>query len=120
MTEGLKQVIVIRHDLNMRQGKAIAQGCHASNAASRSAERSHPGEYVSWMLTGMTKVCVRVESEEELLGIFGAARAAGLPVELVTDAGHTEFHGVPTRTCLAIGPCRNSDVNPITGRLRLL
>ena len=47
------------------------------------------------------------------------AAAAGLPYALITDAGHTEFHGVPTRTALGIGPAYPEDIDPVTGHLPL-
>ena len=34
---------------------------------------------------------------------------------LVVDAGHTEFHGVPTKTTVAIGPARAEDIDVVTG-----
>ncbi len=115
-----KQVIVMRTDLNMRKGKMIAQGAHASNGASRLVERYRNEPYVAWTGSGQTKICVRVDSEEELMRVHRAAHAADLPVYLVTDAGHTEFHGIPTRTCLAIGPYYSDQVDVVTGELRLL
>ncbi len=123
----MKQIIVVRHDLHMRMGKAIAQGAHASMMFlvqrlfdGRSAAPEDT-EHVEWLLQGgMKKVCVRVESEDELLAIERKAREAGLPVFIVTDAGHTEFHGEPTRTCLAIGPAAEERIDPITGHLKLL
>jgi PTH2 family peptidyl-tRNA hydrolase len=45
---------------------------------------------------------------------------AGLEVHLITDNGKTEFHGEPTRTCLAIGPDDAEKIDAITGRLQLL
>lgn len=59
----------------------------------------------AWLDGGrMAKICVRAESETELLDVVAKAREAGLTVHTVTDAGRTEFHGVPTLTCCAIGP----------------
>lgn len=123
-----KQVIVIRRDLKMRQGKAVAQGCHAAIGALTRVDAallSDPTDgwsspMDSWVSDGQAKVCVRVDSEEELMRVHAAAVKAGLPVHLVTDAGRTEFHGVPTRTCLAIGPAWADEVDRITGELRLL
>lgn len=115
-----KQVIAMRTDLNMRKGKMIAQGAHASNAASRVVERYSSPAYVAWSTSGQTLVCVRVDTEEELMRIFDRAQEADIPVHLVTDAGRTEFHGVPTRTCLAVGPYWSDEVDRITGELRLL
>ena len=41
-------------------------------------------------------------------------------VKLITDAGLTEFNGVPTKTCLALGPDYPENIDPITGNLKLL
>lgn len=73
-----------------------------------------------WMTGRFTKICVGVETEEELLSVFAVAKNAGLTVHLITDAGDTEFHGVPTRTCLAVGPHTAEKLAPITGHLTLL
>ena len=117
-----KQVIVIRKDLGMRKGKMIAQGAHAAIGAMEAAW-AH-GDYADavavWNQTGTTKICVSVDSEQELMSIYGQATRARLPVYLVTDSGRTEFGGVPTRTCLAIGPGPQSEIDPITKDLKLL
>lgn len=69
-------------------------------------------------LTGaFAKVCCRVDSEDELMAIHDRAVAAGLEVHLITDSGKTEFHGVPTRTCVAIGPDEAEKIDEITGQL---
>ncbi len=125
-----KQVIVVRKDLRMGKGKLVAQGSHASLGAvlmiqskmKLAAPRIHEliGPYNSWIEGIFTKVCLAVESEEELLELERAAESAGLPVKLITDSGLTEFHGVPTRTCLAIGPSWSEDIDKITGKLKLL
>jgi PTH2 family peptidyl-tRNA hydrolase len=39
---------------------------------------------------------------------------------LIVDAGTTEFHGVPTKTCCAVGPAWADAVDAITGGLPLL
>jgi PTH2 family peptidyl-tRNA hydrolase len=126
-----KQVIVMRKDLNMRKGKMIAQGAHASlkvlldhGAASDDASSFTIGmtpAMVSWIVTGrFAKVCVGVQSEAELDAIVERARAAGVPVALIVDSGKTEFHGVPTKTCCAVGPAWTDEVDAITGSLTLL
>jgi PTH2 family peptidyl-tRNA hydrolase len=69
---------------------------------------------------GRSKVCCRVDSEEELMQIHDKALGAGLEVHLITDSGRTEFHGQPTRTCLAIGPDEAEKIDAITGHLPLL
>jgi PTH2 family peptidyl-tRNA hydrolase len=66
------------------------------------------------------KVCVRCNCEEELMAIHDKAIEMGLEVHLITDSGRTEFHGKPTRTCLAIGPDDASKIDLVTGDLELL
>ena len=126
-----KQVIVIRRDLRMRRGKEIAQGAHASMAWLRQRIMPHltpagqadqvqfsEAERV-WLDVSMRKVTVKVASEQELLDVYDKALAAGLVVELITDRGLTEFGGVPTRTCLAVGPDYDDLIDPVTGDLEL-
>lgn len=127
-----KQIICMRTDLNMRKGKMVAQGSHASlgvvllfqqelatvHSQAYSADVYHA--YKAWITGTFTKICVSVSSEAELLEVFAKAESAGLPVKLITDAGLTEFNGVPTKTCLAIGPAWADDIDKITGHLSLL
>jgi len=124
----IKQVIVMRHDLKMRRGKQIAQGAHASisflcrrlqNGGSVSLD-DFPEDQQVWLRGSFAEVCVRVNSEEELIAIYDRAVEAGLEVHLITDSGKTEFHGVPTRTCLAVGPADAEKIDAITGELELL
>ncbi len=114
-----KQMIVIRRDLRMRRGKEIAQGCHASQLATMRAAQLGTAAYAAWMDGAFAKVCVAVGSEAELIDLATKAHEAGLPVGLVVDSGRTEFHGVPTRTALGIGPAFASELQPITGHLPL-
>ena len=117
----IKQVIVVRQDLNMRVGKIAAQSAHAAMLflVDRPARELNDLEQ-AWLARGMTKICLRVESDVELLDVMAAARAAGLTVHSVTDAGRTAFDGVPTLTCCAIGPNEADRIDRITGNLPLL
>jgi peptidyl-tRNA hydrolase, PTH2 family len=121
----------MRKDLNMRKGKMIAQGAHASLKVlldrgvatddMTTFSMSMTPAMVSWIVTGrFAKVCVGVQSEAELDDIVARARAAGVPVALIVDSGKTEFHGVPTKTCCAVGPAWADEVDAITGALTLL
>ena len=139
---GVKQVIVIRKDLNMRKGKMAAQAAHASmlfllNAMKREGTTVdtinhrvyqdltlrifHNSVLEKWLLSGsFKKICVSVDSEEELLDICKKAAAIDIPVALITDSGLTEFDGVPTKTCAAIGPEEDEKIDVVTGNLKLL
>jgi peptidyl-tRNA hydrolase, PTH2 family len=77
------------------------------------------GAMQDWLEGSFTKVCVSVNSEQELLAIYEAAIKAGLPCSLIKDAGHTEFKE-PTLTCCAIGPAYSGEIDKITGALSLL
>lgn len=137
-----KQVIVMRKDLNMRKGKMIAQGAHASMkvlldrktapvigsgsgeaaAAPASTEMTIAltPAMTDWLGGRFTKVCVSVDSEAALDEVCQRAEAAGVPWAVIVDSGKTEFHGVPTKTCAAIGPAWVDEVDAVTGKLGLL
>lgn len=123
-----KQVIVLRKDLNMRKGKMVAQGAHASLRAILMLGHQEQTNFVipldqrlePWLLGRFKKICVSVNSEMELLALHEAAKAAGLIAALIQDAGLTEFGNVPTYTALAVGPDREDRVDAITGALPLL
>ena len=55
-----------------------------------------------------------------MLDIYQQAKDKGLPCSLIVDAGLTEFNGIPTKTCIAIGPAYSKYIDPITGHLKLL
>ena len=100
-----KQLILLRKDLNMRKGKMVAQGAHASMAAifkhrsfanmdmlvadAMNKEYS-PDAYEldtmlisltpymkDWLMGKFTKICVSVDSEEELLALYDKAKEDG-------------------------------------------
>ncbi|OUO32081.1 aminoacyl-tRNA hydrolase [Olsenella sp. An293] len=135
-----KQMIVMRRDLKMRKGKIAAQAGHAcveavlmalareGRGADVQATESWAWLYhdegdtsplTDWFDAGVAKVCVYVDSEEELLDLAERGREQGLIVALVRDAGHTEFHGEPTYTCLAFEPLPAEAIDPLTGELPL-
>lgn len=130
-----KQVIVMRKDLGMRKGKMIAQGAHASMAAIlNTARRTYDDKdqedqliidlndqrLMHWLLGNFKKVCVYVNSEKELLDLYQKAKDLGIISALITDSGLTEFNGVPTKTCIAVGPDFEEKVDKVTGGLPLL
>lgn len=119
-----KQVIVMRKDLNMRKGKLIAQGSHASLGAimkyTKGNKYDFPEVVDDWLNGAHTKICVSVDSEQELLDLYAKAIEQSINVHLVEDLGLTEFNGVKTLTCLALGPDYPEVLDPITGHLKLL
>ena len=146
MENNTKQVIVVRTDLRntkgekIRTGKLIAQGAHASLKAIldltislrelepilhySSSDLVIPIEEDSaldfWLSDKFTKVCLAVSSEKELLELYQKAKDKKITCSLIKDAGLTEFGGVATYTCCAIGPEFNEKIDEITGHLKPL
>ena len=137
----VKQVIIIRKDLKMRKGKAIAQGAHAAmkvllDRASilKIAEDSkiwadewmwqfqlnEKEPFYNWIKGSFTKIVVGVDSLEELEELELKAIKDGILTAKIMDQGRTEFHGKRTITALAIGPEFSSKLDKITGNLKLL
>lgn len=120
---GVKQVMCYRRDLKMRKGKIAAQCAHASMAVFFGRDQGSveqlvvplDGPMAFWSRRGFAKIVLAVNSEADLLEIDRQARLRGIPCALITDAGHTEFGGVPTRTAVALGPWVADDIDAITG-----
>ena len=71
-------------------------------------------EMDEWVNGTFAKVVLSVKTEEDLMTVYQQALDAGLPVALIEDIGNTEFHGVTTKTAVAIGPARAEDIDKIT------
>jgi peptidyl-tRNA hydrolase, PTH2 family len=163
----IKQVIVVRKDLNMRKGKIAAQVAHASmkiffdkmsllmseinkgTTLNLNADRKkiwkgsfnlsinfddHDYQIFSTCFTdpmlqwlrwkpgapGFTKIVVSCDNEQELYVIENKAKEMNIPHALIVDNGLTEFHGVPTPTCICLGPDEVSKIDLITSKYSLL
>jgi len=138
----IKQVIIMRMKypdgkggtFSPRKGKLIAQGAHASmkvffdkfNITPRFEKDGFTAclaiseEEKQWIEGSFTKICLSVDSEEELISIYNQAKSAGLLCSLIEDNGLTEFHGVKTKTAVAIGPANSDEIDKITRELKLL
>ena len=113
-----KQTIIMRTDLNMRKGKMCAQAAHATHIVLKCC--GEDPRVKAWEAGPFAKIVVGAKSEQELLDVLKAARAEGMIAEYVIDSGRTEFHGVPTLTCAAIGPDLKDRVEALTKHLKLL
>lgn len=80
----------------------------------------HDVEIDHWLENSFKKVVCSVDSEEALVALHEKAITLGLVSHLVTDNGATEFNGVPTKTCLAIGPHWDDKFIDLTNHLPLL
>lgn len=129
-----RQILVGQKSLRMRAGKLAAQAAHASVATithgqgacirqkddgSRELVVPLDEDLHAWLSGQFKKICVYVNSEEELLALHRKAQDAGMRCALIQDSGLTEFGGVPTYTVLAIGPHPKARLDPLTGHLPL-
>ncbi len=114
-----KQVIAVRIDLGMSQGKIAAQVGHAAVSAAEEARKHWSSWWKSWLKEGQCKIAVEVENEPQLLKLERQSRSSGLPYALIHDRGLTELPP-DTITCLGIGPAPSQEVDKITGKLTLL
>lgn len=137
MSENTKQVIVMRKFKGLRTGKYCAQASHASMSfltkhgfigqvyndnvfINIELGVSHLEEINHWLKNSFRKICVYVNSEEELVAIHQKALDNGLISHIIIDNGVTEFNGVKTLTCCAIGPAYDSKFIGLTDHLPLL
>lgn len=111
----LKQVIIVRGDLQLPKGKAAAQVAHAAVEA---AWRSDKSLFKLWRESGMKKVALKCVDLKELYSIEQKAKQAGLITAIITDAGKTVVEP-GTVTCFAIGPDDSEKIDEITGDLKM-
>ena len=115
---GIKQVIVVRTDLDMGKGKIAAQVGHACVLGAEHVRKSNPEWFSQWW-EGQEKVVLKVSSLKELEQVKQDAIELDLPCSEVTDAGHTQI-SPGTTTCISIGPAPEEKIDRITGDLKLL
>ena len=115
-----KMVIVVRNDLKMTIGKTAAQVGHAVLGAYQRSMNKNALLVNNWQnFSGQAKIVLQVNSEKELNDIEDNAKKNGLVTCLIRDAGRTEVEP-NTPTCCAIGPDIVSNIDKITGNLKLL
>lgn len=115
MRDEFKQVIVIRKDLKLSEGKIAAQCCHATLEAYKSAK---PREREQWTAEGQKKVILYAKDLAELMVLRDKAKKMKLPVAVIKDAGLTEIPS-GTITCIGIGPTSAKEIDKVTGDLKL-
>ncbi len=111
-----KQVIVVRRDLKLSQGKLAAQVAHASLESYKQSPFEAQLEWEAW---GSKKVVLKVKTLKEMLGVYEKVKKTKMPYALIKDAGRTEVKP-GTVTALCIGPWREDEIDRITGGLKML
>lgn len=132
--ENIKQLIIVRKDLEMPVGKLAAQVSHASllsflNSLDKKSRETEKNQEIyildksnysyNWIHGSFAKVVLGVKNESQLLKYKKIAEENGIPFALIIDEGRTCFDGDPTITCLGVGPYDNDTLDKFFKRLRL-
>ena len=72
-----------------------------------------------WHWEGTKKICVKVDSEAELIEVQKQANLLGIPSYLVADAGHTQIAAGSLTVC-GLGPADSALIDIITKDKKLL
>ncbi len=109
-----KQVIILRKDIKMSKGKAIAQAMHACLESYKIADKKIIRE---WEKEGSKKVVLKA-TLNEMKKIAKRLEAKGIKFVWIRDAGKTQLRK-GTITALGIVPEREENIDEITGHLKL-
>ena len=115
----IKQVILVRADLDMGKGKLGAQIGHAVMLSFLDAQKLDKGVTNEWLSSGQKKIVLKVDDEESLRKLFAAFKFKKIPCALVEDAGLTQLPP-GTTTTLGIGPWKSDEIDQFTSKLKLL
>lgn len=106
--------------VNGNRGKMMAQAGHAALHSAWNAEDNFNSDYLAYKASGSaTKITLVVDTTEELKALYEAYKGK-CGTSLVVDKGLTIFQGVPTITCLGIGPISRDKVDVNLSKLRVL
>jgi peptidyl-tRNA hydrolase, PTH2 family len=117
--EDIKQVIIVRNDLDMGKGKLSAQVAHAAVLSFLEVQRMDKEITREWLESGQKKIVLKVDDEESLKKLHAAFKFKKVPCALVNDAGLTQLPP-GTTTTLGIGPWKNAEIDIFTNKLKLL
>ena len=124
--EEIKQVVVVRKDLNMRRGKFATQVALASMKFLLDNNESERGDEVhvklsydeaAWVSGSLTNI-VSVDSEEQLNSLIFKAQMSDIDVYPIFDTDRYDGKMLTTMTCAAFGPCSSAMIDLITGNLK--
>ena len=115
----IKQVIIVRSDIEMGKGKMAAQVAHAALMSYLEANREHKAIADEWLRNGEKKIVLKIDDPDKMKRLFDAFKYKGIPCALVSDAGLTQLPP-GTKTALGIGPWMSSEIDAFTSALKLL
>lgn len=124
----IKQVIVVRKDLNLRKTELASQVATASmgfllenNESERNDEISVKlsNEEATWINGSFEKIIVGVDSEADLKDLMFKAEMEGIGVYPVLGRISGKFDDT-TITCAALGPDDSRLIGHVTGHLKAI
>lgn len=126
-----KQAIIVLPQ-NMTAGKIAAQCGHAALSTILTPNNTHfdksqylcnavlvDEDIINWYNDGQSKVTLLAATLSQMLNIYEVAKALGIKCAIIRDAGLTQVEE-GTITAVTIGPGKASEINKLTGRLKLL
>ena len=117
--EDMRLYICVRNDLKMTKGKIAGQCCHGAVDACMNMFNRDRQLYEKYNNSDHVKIILKVDNEEELFRLQGAARAKNIYSVIIEDKGYTQIPS-GTKTAIALGPASEFLLKSITGHLRLL
>ena len=123
--------LIVRESLGMSIGKTAAQCAHASQMLMLTFNEIEAKEicdwasdfdiykiflFRSWLKASFRKVVLKAD-DKEWIKLKEAMEEHDV---IVVDAGLTEFGGIPTKTCVALGPYDADSIDLITGKYPLM
>ena len=119
----LRLYAIVRGDIFMPAGKAIAQAGHAFLDSFLNASNDFPQVAQEYRKDKHgTKVTLKSKRLDDLLKAHDACAIAGIPHALIIDSGHIcppDFDGSEVITALGIGPATRAQVKKITKNFKL-
>lgn len=123
MDEDLRLYAVLRSNISMSDGKAIAQAGHAYVDTLLDAFETDPERARSYAsLKPGTKIALEGGSEHSLHKLHELCRASGTPCHLIVDHGHVElpdFDGSEVLTALGVGPIDRKTARRLLSKFKL-
>lgn len=119
MEDEIKQVIIVRIDIEMGRGKLAAQVAHASLTSYFDAEKRDKDVAREWLESGEKKIVLKVSDEKALTKLYTAFKFKKVPCALISDRGLTQLPP-DTKTALGIGPWYSKEIDILTKMLKLL
>lgn len=111
--------LAVRQDLDLSPGKLAGQSGHAFGRLYLTAMSIDIHKFKTYLEHNEPKIVVKAANEAALLRVQEEATKAGIPCQLIRDAGRTELEP-ETATVCAFGPTTREDLPSFLRRLQLM